>query len=59
MERDKKRANEGGEGRKRKGKCENEREKEGEISDAKKDVMSARESSCESLSLCEYDNCTV
>ena len=27
MERDKKRANEGGEGRKRKGKCENEREK--------------------------------
>ena len=59
MERDKKRSKEGGKGRKRKGKCEKEREKEGEISGVKKDVMRARERNCESVSLCEYDNCTV
>ena len=59
MERDKERSNEGGKGRKRNGKCEKERVEEGEISDVKKDVMRARESSCESVSLCEYDNCTV
>ena len=55
MERDKKRSNEGGKGTKSKGKCGKERVKEGEISVLKKDVMRARESSCESLSLCEYD----
>ena len=39
MERDKKRSNEGGKRRKRKGKCEKERVKEGEISGVKKDVI--------------------
>ena len=51
MERDKKRSNEGGKGTKSKGKCGKERVKEGEIRVLKKDVMRARESSCESLSL--------